>query len=146
MSNGRRWLTQIVSLILLDTQALVWLATGASRLGNAARDIVDRALAADELLVSAISFWEVAMLLRKGRLRMQEDVAAFRVRILALGVREAPVTSAIGISAVRLENLPEDPADRMIVATALDRGAALLTADQRILRWNSELRRIDARL
>jgi PIN domain nuclease of toxin-antitoxin system len=58
---------------------------------------------------------------------------------------EIPVDGAIGIRAAGLGSLPSDPIDRLIVATALERGAALLTADERLLSWKHPLERHDAR-
>lgn len=56
-------------MILLDTHVLIWLAEASSRLGTEARKQADEALARDELMVSAIGFWETAMLQSRGRSR-----------------------------------------------------------------------------
>jgi len=58
---------------------------------------------------------------------------------------EWPLSGAIGIGAVDLDGLHADPADRWIVATALDLGAELLTADERLLAWKGPLCCVDAR-
>jgi len=70
----------------------------------------------------------------------------WRQDLLSLGLIEIPVDGDIGIVAVHLENLHSDPADRLIIATALLRSAVLVTADQRILDWPGKLERINARL
>ena len=54
--------------MLLDTHVLLWFRTGSQRLGQRAREAVERAWAADDVAVSAISFWELAMLVEKGRI------------------------------------------------------------------------------
>lgn len=132
-------------MILLDTHALVWLAEGAAELGARARRLADRALAEDALAASAISFWEVAMLGRAGRLRLHQPVEAWRSRLLSSGLRELPLSGETAIAAVDLPRFHADPADRFIAATALRLPATLMTADQRILRWKGGLRCHDAR-
>lgn len=131
-------------MILLDTHVLLWLTTGDHRLGKRALTAIDRAWQADHVGVSAVSFWEVAMLREKGRVALTEDVSLWRREQLARGVVEIPVDGEIGIRASSLRGLHPDPADRIIVATATD-GHRLLTADDRILEWRGKLNRLDAR-
>jgi len=133
-------------VILLDTHVLVWLTQGSSEMGAAARETANQALAGDQLAVSGISFWEIAMLHRKQRLRIMQPLGAFRRDVLNLGVVELPVTGEIGIEAVMLDDLHSDPADRIIVATASLTRSTLVTADQRILEWRGPLHSIDARV
>jgi len=132
-------------VILLDTHVLVWLTQGSSEMGAAARETANQALAGDQLAVSGITFWEIAMLHRKQRLRLLQPLCAFRRDVLELGVVEIPVTGEIGIEAATLQEMHSDPADRMIVATASLSRATLLTADQRILDWAGALHTFDAR-
>ena len=131
-------------MILLDTHVLLWLRSGDARLGVAAQVEIQRAWESDELALSAISFWEIAMLCEKGRIRYPEDPARWRQQQLSQGLLEIPVDSEIGIVASSLRSLHSDPADRIIVATALE-GHVLVTADQRILSWTGDLERLDAR-
>ena len=84
------------------------------------------------------------MLEKKGRLYLQQHPAAWRRDLLTMGLQEIPLDSAIGVAAAGLEGFHADPADRMIVATALRAGATLLTADERIFGWQSDLSRADA--
>ncbi|WP_420634495.1 type II toxin-antitoxin system VapC family toxin [Candidatus Palauibacter sp.] len=130
-------------MILLDTQILIWIRIGDGRLGKRALRRIDRALQQGDMAVSAISFWEIAMLQEKGRLEIRQDVAAWRRNLLRDGLVEIPVDGATGIRATRLPGFHSDPADRLIVATALE-GHRLLTADRRILDWPGKLNRIDA--
>lgn len=130
-------------MILLDTHVLLWLRAGDSRLGSRAQDEIDRAWSAGELAVSAISFWEVAMLNAKGRIKLDEDVLTWRRRQLEQGMIEIAVDGEIGIRAASLEKFHPDPADRIIVATALA-GRRLATADSRILGWSGQLDRLSA--
>jgi PIN domain nuclease of toxin-antitoxin system len=73
------------------------------------------------------------------------SVRDWHVQILALGVRETQLTAEIAVRASDLDNLPNDPIDRLIVATALVEQAVLLTADQALLAWPGPLKRQDAR-
>ena len=134
------------SPVLLDTNALIWSLEGDGRLGGRSREIAGTALGEDLLLVSAISFWEVAMLSQRHRLALAYPPAEWRQTALRLGIREIPLTGDIGIRAVELDGLPGDPADRMITATAMAQGATLITADSRILDWTGQLTRHDAHL
>ena len=132
-------------MILLDTQVLIWLLFDHRRLGVQAREAIDDAWTAGEAFVSAISFWEMSMLHEKRRLELLVDVGALRATLLTEGLLEVPMNGAIGIRAVRLPDLPRDPADRIVVATALE-GYRLVTADQGILEWSGALDRMDARV
>ncbi|MHB8791503.1 MAG: type II toxin-antitoxin system VapC family toxin [Desulfobulbaceae bacterium] len=132
-------------VILLDTHVLVWLAEGNSRLGKEALRVMDTALAKEELAASSISFWEVAMLVRKGRIELKGEVDAWRRDLLGKGLQEIPLYGGMAIRAGELPNFHGDPADRMIVATALETSATLATADDRILSWSKSVNRIDAR-
>ncbi len=131
-------------MILLDTHVMLWLRSGEPELGSGARAEIDRAWQSDEVAVSAISFWEVAMLKARGRIDFAEDVALWRREQLAQGVVEIPVDGEIGIRAAGLADFHADPADRIIVATAL-RGHLLATADGDILDWTGSVSRLDAR-
>lgn len=131
-------------MILLDTHVMLWLRAGDRRLGAHVLEEIESAWQRNEISVSAISFWEVAMLRSKGRIAFTEEVALWRREQLAQGVVEAPVNGEIAVRAANLANFHSDPADRFIVATAMQ-GHTLVTADQRILRWQGNLNRLDAR-
>lgn len=131
--------------MVLDTHALIWLTEGQRRLGNKARRLTDEALARDALVVSAITFWEVAMLFQRGRIQLVLPAGEWRRTVLEQGVRELPLTGDVGIVAANLIGFHPDPADRFITATALLNRAPLLTADERILKWSGTLLRHDAR-
>ena len=132
-------------LVLLDTHALIWLDQDTAALGNTARHRVDEALKVGELVVSAISFWETAMLVAKGRIEMTLPPAAWRRELLSWGLGEIPVDGAIGIAAAHLRDFHGDPADRLIVATAQIVAAELITADRQVLDWPGKVERFDAR-
>lgn len=123
------------ALILLDTHAWVWWVAEPERLPRPARDAIQARIEAGEALrVSAISTWEVAMLVERGRLELRLDVEAWVARSEAAPEIEfVPVDSRIALRAVLLEDFAHrDPADRIIAATALRLDAALVTADTRL--------------
>ena len=122
-------------MILLDTHVLIHYESGDRKLGRRARAAIDRALARDELFVSALSFWEIAMLVARGRLALDTTVSAFRAAILVTGIQEQAIDGEIAITAGELPDHHGDPVDRMLVATAVVRGLALLTADTVLLDW-----------
>lgn len=131
--------------LLLDTHAIIWLTQDERKLGQKARVACESAFAAGDLLVSTISYYEIADLVRKKRLERAVDVDQWRQRLLRTGVVEIPVSGAVAVSAAHLEDFHKDPWDRMIVATALAETSAVVTGDEEILDWGGALQRIDAR-
>ena len=130
-------------MILLDTHALIWLLLDDPRLGRQTRQVIARAWADNETAVSAISFWEIAMLCAKGRLELLVNAETWRAGLLREGLVEITVDGSIALRAGSLRGLHGDPADRIIVSTALT-GHQLVTADRRILDWPGRLRRLNA--
>ncbi len=124
--------------LLLDTHILIWLAEGHGKLPVKSRRYIDRIAAKHGLAVSAISFWETAMLGSKGRIALAHPVGEWRDSILAgPGITEVPISGDIGIEAVNLPpGLHEDPADRLLVATARLHGLTLGTRDRRLLDYS----------
>ena len=125
--------------ILLDTHVWVWLMLGDKRIGRATRGMLEKAVPDGRLLVSVISAWEVAMLEVKGRLTLASDCETWvRDALAAPGIRLTDLTPHIAISSTRLPGaFHGDPADRILVATARELEAVLLTADQGILQYAS---------
>jgi PIN domain nuclease of toxin-antitoxin system len=130
-------------VILLDTHAAIWIVRDDAALGRKARATAAAALDDGELAVSAISFWEIALLITKRRLRSLDDPREIRRHMMRAGIREMPLTGDIAILAVQLD-LHGDPADRFIAATAITHDATLMTADDSLLSWRSKVRRINA--
>lgn len=118
-------------MMVLDTHAWIWHTTKSDKLSETARKACDRA---DVLLVSAISLWEVAMLVSKGRLGFDRDVERWIGEALSLSlIRLAPLTPDIAVRSTRLPgDMNGDPADRIIVATALEHGASVITRDNQL--------------
>lgn len=132
-------------MIVLDTHVLVWAASDDRKLGRKARALIDQLWAIGKVAVPAIAFWEVGLLQARGRLRLPSPVREWRDAVLAAGAIELPLDGVTAVRALELSGLHDDPADRFIVATALVNGAALVTADERLLDWRHAMERHDAR-
>ncbi len=124
-------------MIVLDTHVLVWAISDDAHLGKKARSAIKSASAKDEVLVSAITPWEIAMLVDKQRLSLSKDVGEWIDEALGSpGLTLAPLSPSISLDSVRLPGaFNKDPADRMIIATARYHDAILLTADRDILSY-----------
>ena len=131
-------------MILLDTHALVWFWHARPPLGRDAREIIEREWQAGTAAVSTITFWEAGMLRGKGRIQLPAEPSAWRASLLREGLIEIPVDGAIAARAGTLRDIHGDPADRLILATALE-GHRLVTADARLLDWPGPIARLDAR-
>jgi PIN domain nuclease of toxin-antitoxin system len=119
--------------LVLDTHAWVWWAGGSPDLPPSVRRRVQAAFAEGRLWLSAISAWEVALLVQRGRLVLRYPVREWIARAEALaGLRFLPVDTGIAIRSVELPGLHPDPADRLIVASAERLGATLVTRDERL--------------
>lgn len=122
-------------MIAIDTHVLVWLATGARQMiSKKAMKRISEELANGQIWVSAISAWEIAMLVERERLLLSIDVESWLKKVGEINaIRFQPVTNKIALESVRLPGeFHKDPADRMIVATARTMGLALVTADEKI--------------
>jgi PIN domain nuclease of toxin-antitoxin system len=131
-------------VILLDTHVALWFAVGSDSLGRQTRRVAREAAAQSRLVVSAISFWEIALLIAKRRVRSLDSAGTTRRLILDAGVNEVLLSGEIAVLAAELEGLHADPADRFIMATAIANDATLVTADERLLRWRHGVRRHNA--
>jgi PIN domain nuclease of toxin-antitoxin system len=122
-----------VTLTLLDTHAWLWWVSEPHHLGSGARDRIAAAERDGAVCVSAISAWEVAMLVAKARLELTmsvDDLVATCERLPVM--RFLPITARIAAASADLVNLHPDPADRFIVATARAHNAVLVTKDARL--------------
>ncbi len=131
-------------MVVLDTHALLWMDADDPALGKAARRVIGDAWTRGEVGVSAISFWECAMLHQAGRIELPGTPDEWRRQWLAAGLKEWPLSGDIALLAVSLDLPHKGPADRFIVATAIARGAALVTADKLLLGWKNTLVRCQA--
>jgi PIN domain nuclease of toxin-antitoxin system len=120
-------------MILLDTHVVVWLAFDQNKLSRRARNAIDNARkTATALAISDITLLELATLADKGRIHLDLSVESFLQEVESRFVVR-PMTARICAHAVSLSaSFPNDPADRIIGATALVEGLSLLTADRQI--------------
>ena len=132
--------------VLLDTNAVIWLAAGPTRLGQRARDLLTEARDHRALFLSVVTLWELAVLARKGRLRLDGDLARWSHDAEAAGHAFLSVDAPVVLEADRLPGFHADPADRFLVTTARLNGLTLITGDRAILAWPGTLDRHDARV
>jgi PIN domain nuclease of toxin-antitoxin system len=114
---------------LLDTHAVHWWSAEPERLSRQAGRVLE---AADELLVAAVSWYELAWLAERQRIVIDVPIRAW-LENLSAQLRTVGITPAIADSAVALPNsFPRDPTDRLIYATAIELGVKLVTKDEAI--------------
>jgi PIN domain nuclease of toxin-antitoxin system len=123
--------------LLIDTHVLVWLAFGEPMLGPRARKAIKRAALDQQVRVSAITPWEIAVLVSKGRIDLHQDTLQWTQSALRLpGVKLTDLSPEIAVASTRLPwEMHGDPADRILVATARHFGATLVTADRQLLEY-----------
>ena len=123
-------------MIVLDTHALIWWVTGNAGLSQRAKRAIDAAARKGPVTASAISIFEITTAVRRDRLRLNGPLDQWLKDIRTLPeLHIEPVTADIAHLAGTLESeVPGDPADRIIVATALVLEAKLVTADERLSR------------
>ena len=124
-------------MILLDTHVLLWLDRDDAQLGHQARKTIAQAWERCQVAVSVISFWEAAMLNRRGRIHLGLPPERWRADWLEAGLLELPLEGGIALQTASL------PPARS--GSAIWQRATLLTADQAILNWPGSLERLDGR-
>jgi PIN domain nuclease of toxin-antitoxin system len=124
----------IESLILLDTHVLVWWLSESPELSIAAKRAIRRYSGPGEIAVSAISVLEIATAARRGRLQFTVPVEQWLSDMRCIPqLRLEPVSADIAALAGSLADpMHGDPADRVIIATAIVLGVSLVTADERL--------------
>lgn len=121
-------------MIVLDTHALVWWATGAPDLSARARRAIQAAARRGPAVASTISLFEIATAVRRERLRLSVTLEQWLTDLRMLpDLHLEPVAANIAQLAGTLDSsFPGDPADRIIVATAIELKGTLITADARL--------------
>ncbi len=121
-------------LILLDTHVLVWVATGDERISRRAMSAIRRARSSDGFAIASISLLEMATLLARGRMRPFGTIeASLRLIVEQTNTAIKPLTVEIAASAAQFpRDFPNDPADRVIAATARAEGLVLVTRDEKL--------------
>jgi PIN domain nuclease of toxin-antitoxin system len=127
-----------VTDLLLDTHIVLWLSRGDKRLSQATRQTIDAAWkAGGRVFLSAVSVWEIAMLVDKEEIELDLPVEAWVERFLDRpGLEAVPLDCSAAARAYGLHHLEHrDPADRLLVATAIGLECPLVTYDERIRRF-----------
>jgi PIN domain nuclease of toxin-antitoxin system len=123
---------------LLDTHILLWAAATPERLPHAARALIDDA--ANEILFSAASLWEIAIKNGLGRADFKVDPGLLRQGLLASGYTELAISGPHVVAVDRLSPIHRDPFDRLLVAQAMVEDITLITADTTVGRYPGPVR------
>lgn len=125
------------TMILLDTHVLIWWVNDSDKLSTKVSTRIEKEIKSGRLLVSSISVWEIYLLIKKAKLKLHTDTDTWLETIQRLGFIEfVPIDNSIAAKSVDLPGrLHNDPADRIIIATAREYGATLVTSDKRILAY-----------
>ena len=113
--------------LLLDSHVLLWWDSDPEKLSSVQRDAISDP--ENEILVSAVSAWELGIKAATGKLVISHSIAAIAERF---GFIELPITLIHGQRAASLPMLHKDPFDRMLVAQAMVERLTLVTADRRL--------------
>jgi len=122
-------------MIVLDTHTWIWFISNPELLSKRANAVVNAGVKDKSILLSSISAWELALLVAKKRLKLTIDVTDWIAKSESLPfIQFVPVTNSIAVKSVNLPlPLHPDPADRIIIATALSVGAPLVTKDKKLI-------------
>lgn len=121
-------------MILLDTHVLLWLAADQKQLSEKAKEVI--ASNADNLYVSSISAFEISLKHKKGHLQLPQPPGTWFKKALKLhGIEEVYINSDILVKACMLPSIHNDPADRIIIATAQIHNAKILSKDKLISQY-----------
>lgn len=124
--------------LLLDTHIALWLDSGDTRLRAPTRFLIEGCWRnGGTICLSAVTVWEIALLVDIGRIELDVPVEAWVARFLERpGIEAVPLGHRVASRSYQLHHLEQrDPADRLLIATAIDRACLLVTYDERILRF-----------
>lgn len=123
--------------LLLDTCAAIWLAEGEALSQPARQALADVSAKSIATFVSPITAWEIGMLASKGRLKLPLSPIAWFENLLSKPlIAPAEISARIFVASSFLPGIPPtDPMDRLMAATAREKGYRLMTRDQRLLKY-----------
>ena len=121
-------------MLLLDTHVLIWWLTEGSELEKRWRQPIETAERTQSLYVSAITLWEIAKLVERGKIKLRDGVDVLLTSLETnRAIQVLPITAAVALKSTRLgANFHNDPADQLITATAIVHKLQLVTANRRI--------------
>ena len=121
-------------MITLDTHIIIWDALQPEKISSKARNLIDQANDEGEIFIADISLWEIAMLMHKKRLVIETTFAEFisLIRTANHYIFESITPEIADLSVSLPSEINLDPADRLICATSIVRGAPLITADSNL--------------
>jgi PIN domain nuclease of toxin-antitoxin system len=129
--------------LLLDTNVWIWAAEQReNELSSRMLRLIDSASRNNRVLISVISMWEIAMLAERNRIALSAEPLRWIEKASNVpGVQIIELTPRIAVGSTHLPGNPHaDPADRILMATARDAGARLVTRDRRILQYAESTR------
>lgn len=124
--------------VLLDTHVALWLDSGDQRLRPPTRALIDGCWQnGGTIFLSAVTAWEIALLVDTCRIELDVPVAAWVERFLDRpGIKAVPLGQWAACRSYEFHHLEHrDPADRLLIATAIELGCPLVTYDERIARF-----------
>jgi PIN domain nuclease of toxin-antitoxin system len=124
--------------LLLDTHILLWATSEPERLSEATRSLFENPN--NELVFSAVSLWEIAIKISRGRDDFRIDAGFFRRSLFDNGYAELPMTGAHAAALAGLPAIHRDPFDRMLVAQATVEGLTLVTSDPSVANYPGPIR------
>jgi PIN domain nuclease of toxin-antitoxin system len=126
--------------LVLDTHVWLWAMIGDMSLTLNFRKAFEHALKMHHVLISPISVWEIGMLVAKDRLQIDMDSQEWIDQALDVpGIKLSAITPRIAIQSTRLPGtIHGDPADRILVATAHEENAVLVTCDGKLLEYGKD--------
>ncbi len=121
-------------MIVADTHIIIWDALKPEKLSENAKEAFSRANSRDGIIFCEISLWEIAMLLKKSRIRVNASYQEF-IRLVMASNRYVlhGITPEIAELSTQFgPDVTKDPADRIIAATSVIENASLVTADENL--------------
>jgi PIN domain nuclease of toxin-antitoxin system len=131
----------VTDRLLLDTHIALWLDSGDDALRPPTRALIDDCWQnGGTILLSAVSVWEIALLVDIRRIELDLPVEEWITRFVERpGVEALPLGHSAASRSYRLYQLEHrDPADRLLIASAIELACPLVTYDERILRFAAE--------
>lgn len=126
--------------IILDTHVWLWTMLGNPILTKEYRNAFERILKIHGILISSMSIWEIGMLVDKKRIEIEMEVLDWVTQALEVpGIQLCSLTPRINIQSTRLPGeIHGDPVDRLLIASAYEENAVLVTCDRKILEYGAE--------